>query len=213
MGSIRKNPEQFQQRRQRRIARRRARILTAAATLFAQQGYASATIKEIADAADMAEGTLYNYFESKRDILLAIARETETPMVAALQGAGGLTGRQGMVAMFEKALDISESQLPFTQAVLNEAWVDDDILHQFVIVRLGQIHQLLVRYITEQVAAGLFRPIDPALGAQLLIGMFASLILPALRGVAPLPSQKERRVLAEKVVTFLLDGVLARGEG
>jgi AcrR family transcriptional regulator len=208
--SERRNPEQFQARRQRRIARRRARILAAAAQVFAQQGYAGATTREIAEAADLAEGTLYNYFGNKREILLAIARESETPMVEALQELGGLEGREAMVALFEKALDISEAQLPFTQTVVSEAWVDDDILQEFVVVRLKQIHQLLAALIAAQVEAGVFRPVNPGLGAQLLMGMFGGLILPALRGVAPLPSHQERRAIAREVVGVLLEGVLPR---
>jgi AcrR family transcriptional regulator len=208
--SERRNPEQFQARRQRRIARRRGRILAAAAQVFAQQGYAGATTREIAEAADLAEGTLYNYFGNKREILLAIARESETPMVEALQELGGLEGREAMVALFEKALDISEAQLPFTQTVVSEAWVDDDILQEFVVVRLKQIHQLLAALIAAQVEAGVFRPVNPGLGAQLLMGMFGGLILPALRGVAPLPSHQERRAIAREVVGVLLEGVLPR---
>jgi AcrR family transcriptional regulator len=208
--SERKDPERFQARRQRRIARRRGRILAAAAQVFAQQGYAGATTRDIAEAADLAEGTLYNYFGGKREILLAIARESETPMVRALQELGGLEGRQAMVALFEKALDISEAQLPFTQTLVSEAWVDDDILQEFVVVRLKQIHQLLTALIAAQVESGVFRPVDPNLGAQLVMGMFGGLILPALRGVAPLPSHQERRTIAEKVVGVLLEGVLPR---
>lgn len=68
-----------QGRRQRRVARRRQEILAAAARVFARKGYAGATTKEIAEEADVAEGTLYNYFGGKRDILRAVAVETEAP--------------------------------------------------------------------------------------------------------------------------------------
>lgn len=203
-----KSAEGFRTRRERRVARRRGRILVAAAQVFAQEGFASATTRQIAEAADIAEGTLYNYFGSKREILLAIARESETPMVRALQELSGLEGRDAMVALFEKALDISEAQLPFTQTLVSEAWVDDDILQEFVIVRLQLIHGLLAALIAEQVQAGHFRPVDPDLGARLLMGMFGGLIVPALRGVAPLPSHEERRAIAQRVVGVLLEGVL-----
>ncbi len=200
----------FEARRQRRIARRRHRILAAAAQIFAQKGYANATTKEIAAEADMAEGTLYNYFASKREILLAVATETEPPMEGALAEGDELTSRAAAAAMFEKALDISQAQLPFYQTLLHEAWVDDGILQEFVAVRLQRMHQLLAAYIAQQVDAGSFRPFDPALGAQLVMGMFASLLLPAVRGLAPLPSADERRALAETVVDLLFDGVRAR---
>ena len=160
----------------------------------------------------MAEGTLYNYFRSKREILLAIARESEAPMVMALGEMGELSDRESIVTMFEKALDISEQQLPFTQTLLNEAWLDDGILQEFVVARLLQIHKILAVYIGSQVETGRFRPVDPQLAAQLVIGMFVGLILPALRGLSPLPSPEERRFLAERVVGMMLDGVLARDQ-
>ena len=73
MNSKRVRP--LQARRQRRIERRRHEIVKAAAQVFAEKGYANTTTKELAEAADMAEGTLYNYFEGKRGILLAIFKD------------------------------------------------------------------------------------------------------------------------------------------
>ena len=197
-------------RRQRRVARRRSEILAAAARVFASQGYANATTREIADEADMAEGTLYNYFDGKREILLAIANEAEAPMEAALLEAGRMESRAEMIAMAEKALDISSTELPFTRTLLTEAWLDDDILQGFVSVRLKRIHQRLVDFIEERIDAGMFRAIDSTLGAQIVIGMFGGLMLPALRGVASPPSVERRRALAETVVDLLLDGVRAQ---
>jgi AcrR family transcriptional regulator len=197
-------------RRQRRIAQRRRQILAAAAQLFADQGYTNTSTKEIALRTDMGESTLYGYFSSKRDILLAIARETEPLLLSALQQAGPLDNRTAMIELFERALNISEAQLPFARALVTEAWVDDDILHEFLAGRLLLIHRALAAIIAECVAAGVFRPIDPALSAQLLMGMFAGLILPAMRGLAPLPSPEQRHTLAETIVSQLLDGVLNR---
>ena len=52
-------------RRERRIANRRTLILEAAARLFAEKGFHRTTTRDIAEAADVSEGTLYNYFENK----------------------------------------------------------------------------------------------------------------------------------------------------
>jgi AcrR family transcriptional regulator len=49
-------------------------ILTAARKVFARKGFASATVDEIAEAANVAKGTLYLYFPSKREIYLAALR-------------------------------------------------------------------------------------------------------------------------------------------
>jgi AcrR family transcriptional regulator len=59
-------------RRERRAAERKQKILDAAAQVFADKGYHRATTKEIAEVADIAEGTIYTYFNSKDDLLLGI---------------------------------------------------------------------------------------------------------------------------------------------
>jgi hypothetical protein len=115
-----------------------------------------------------------------------------------------------MVSMFEKAMDISEAQLPFARTLFSEASVDDVILQESVMVRLKKIHQLLEKHIAERIAAGVFRPMDAALGARMVMSIFGGLILPALRGAAPLPSPEERHSLAEMVVDLLLDGIRFR---
>jgi AcrR family transcriptional regulator len=198
------------ERRQRRIARRRQHILKAAAAMFASKGYAGATTKEIAKEADMGESTLYNYFKSKREILLAIASETETPFLHAVLNMEGETPREQIIYMFEQALKISDLQLPYTRTVLTEVWLDDETLNRFFVPRLVEVYEKLKTFIQQNVDAGRFRPVDPQLGAQLAIGMFATFWLPAVRGAAPLPTPEKRRALAESLADVLLDGVRPR---
>src|SRR5512147_1631665 len=59
-------------RRERQAAQRVEHILDAAARLFAEHGFHRTTTKDIAQAADVSEGTLYNYFENKNDLLFSI---------------------------------------------------------------------------------------------------------------------------------------------
>lgn len=47
-------------------------ILEAAATIFAERGFHAATTKDIARAAGVAEGTLYNHFANKSALLLGV---------------------------------------------------------------------------------------------------------------------------------------------
>ena len=51
---------------------RRTQILMGAAQVFAEKGYHKSTTKEIATAAGVSEGTIYNYFGNKRELLLAM---------------------------------------------------------------------------------------------------------------------------------------------
>jgi AcrR family transcriptional regulator len=54
------------------VAARRTQILDAAITVFSEKGFHRATIKEIARVAGIADGTIYIYFASKDEVLLAV---------------------------------------------------------------------------------------------------------------------------------------------
>src|SRR5439155_13828663 len=53
----------------------RERIIDAARQLFAAKGFEASTTRDIADAAEIASGTLFNYFATKEDILAFLAAD------------------------------------------------------------------------------------------------------------------------------------------
>ncbi len=59
---------------------RRSQILAAAAVIFARKGFDRATIADIAKAAGLAEGSIYNYFRSKDELLAQIPRQLAQPV-------------------------------------------------------------------------------------------------------------------------------------
>lgn len=59
-------------RRERQAETLKAEILEAAVKTFEQYGYEKATTKKIAEEAEVSEGTLYYYFENKREILITL---------------------------------------------------------------------------------------------------------------------------------------------
>ncbi|MBU6393858.1 MAG: TetR/AcrR family transcriptional regulator [Sphingomonadales bacterium] len=64
--------------RERKKAATRQRILTEALTLFRHRGFEETSVEDIAYAADVAVGTLYNYFAKKSDLLVhALTLEAE----------------------------------------------------------------------------------------------------------------------------------------
>ena len=199
-------------RRQRRQKRRREEILDVAACIFAEKGYTDTKITEIAEALDIADGTLYNYFSSKRDILLAIMDKAKSDTEPLAQEMGELKTREDIVAMLAMAYDVFMAHLPFTRTLLMEAWLDDTILQEYLADELESTAQRAHAFIVSRIDAGDFHSIDPALAAQMMLGMFFAPILPVLRGITPLPSPEQRRVLAETAVDLLLDGIRVRPE-
>ena len=54
---------------------KRSAILRAAVEVFAERGYDGARMREVAERAGVADGTLYLYFEGKEAILVSILEE------------------------------------------------------------------------------------------------------------------------------------------
>jgi TetR/AcrR family fatty acid metabolism transcriptional regulator len=63
----------------------RQAILDAALSTFVARGYHETTVSEISHKAGLAEGTLYNYFPSKENILLALFDETWGSMIGEMR--------------------------------------------------------------------------------------------------------------------------------
>jgi AcrR family transcriptional regulator len=61
--------------RQEIMSQTRQRLLHSATEEFAREGYARANINRISRAAGFAKGTIYNYFDSKRALMLALIDE------------------------------------------------------------------------------------------------------------------------------------------
>src|SRR4051812_6372832 len=64
---------------------RRAQILRVSAELFAELGYASTTVRNIAERTGLLSGSLYHHFDSKESILEEILREFIDDLVAQIE--------------------------------------------------------------------------------------------------------------------------------
>ncbi len=62
-------------RREREKQRRRKEILLAAMTIFAEKGFDTATLDDIAEKAEFSKGAIYGYFKSKDDLFLSLIEE------------------------------------------------------------------------------------------------------------------------------------------
>jgi len=62
----------------------RAQIIAAAIRLFSEHGIEAVTVDQIAAAADVGKGTIYNYFQTKEDIVVAFMIDLERRVQARL---------------------------------------------------------------------------------------------------------------------------------
>jgi len=55
-----------------RVRERRESLINAAIAVFIEKGFHNATVRDIGRAANMTQGTIYNYVSSKDDILYMV---------------------------------------------------------------------------------------------------------------------------------------------
>ena len=79
---------------------KRGRILRGAINAFAEKGYAKATISEIAKQAGVADGTVYEYFKNKEELLLSIPEERFQDHINQFKGAFNIEDPVKMLRRF-----------------------------------------------------------------------------------------------------------------
>ena len=195
-------------RRERRVGRRQEEILQAAASVFASKGYAAATTREIAAAADIAEGSLYNYFGSKRDILVAIISRSPSPMDRLLADTEHLTDRDQFVRFIEQALMAPAPEQPWMRTIIKEAWADDELFRQYQAGHIEELTSRLAHIIGSGVKAGWLRPLDPNVTAATVIALLMAFMMHPMRACPAVETPEARIQRVRSAIDILLYGLM-----
>jgi TetR/AcrR family fatty acid metabolism transcriptional regulator len=200
-------------RRERLKREREERILDAAAAVFAHKGYHEATIREIAELADVADGTIYNYFDNKFDLLISIlARIAELEqlpdeLLQALQG----DVREFFVAAFQERMGRIEEGEEMLRAVLPQVFVNPELRARFYQQYVLRIAGLLEPYVQAQVESGCIRAVDVPLTVRMVQAQFVGMLVLRILGDDPLRSRWEE--VPELWATLMFDGLNPGDEG
>jgi len=136
-------------RKDREKLARRSDILHAARRVFAQRGYKEATLEEIAEQAEFAKGTLYNYFQSKedifREIILLLMEDVENLAQSAVDAGGD--ARQILFRYAREAIDYykkHEDMLKIAVREMTRFQMKDDENHVTqVLKRVNRLESIL----------------------------------------------------------------------
>lgn len=164
------------------------RILLAAEAVFAEKGYDSATIGDIAARAGVGDGTIYDYFKNKEDLLFKTLEEGFRPSILKkgfqdhLNPPGPVPAEEGAIealAQFIRRLFlISLTQPDFARVfilhgIYNKAFYRSgaaDAFHRYM--------DRLMHIIDGGIKDGVIRPdADPVLAGRLIVGAFSHMTL------------------------------------
>jgi AcrR family transcriptional regulator len=197
---------------------RRAQILDVAKEVFAHQGYRAVNIADICTAARIGRGTLYQYFDNKQDVLLALMEDLaarvkrvldDRPKLANLklaQGSPTALVRDFCEKRLRELLDAVFVDEPTLRLILREARGLDGAVDRVISMIDDLVGGACEDDLRAAQKAGMLRPGDPRLMSRYLLGGVEKLVLLALQEEAP--------VDLDKIVTACVDmelfGLLAR---
>jgi AcrR family transcriptional regulator len=189
------------------VAARRTQILDAATRVFARNGFHRATIRDVAQTAGVADGTIYNYFANKTDLLC------------------GLLDRLNDTARRSESLaQAAEAPIPaFFRAYVRERvaalWSNTD-LFRAVLPELLATPTLRARYYDEVIAptmalgesafrglaaSGMMRDLDLPLSLRIVAGSLLGLMVLQLLGDETLAARWQE--IPDAIADLLLPGL------
>jgi AcrR family transcriptional regulator len=201
-------------RRKRRVAARKAQILEGAARVFAEKGFARATTKEIAEAADVSEGTIYNYFNSKEDVLIGIMthlgeRELRTMQITPDLLEQGL--QKDLRSYYEEVLrarqEFVASNKAMLQAVISEMIINQDFAERYSRQLLTPGMDVFEQHVRARVERGHIRAVNVPLVARFFSAMNFGLLGLLLIGDPVIESKWESDELVDELTAFLFNGL------
>lgn len=187
---------------------RRNQILMGAAQVFSEKGFHKATTKEIARAAGVSEGTIYNYFDNKRELLIAMIEVIGLQSLRPIMDAPPENPRQLLETIMHDRLQLARERGHLMLPIFAELFIDPE-LRELVYDRLVlPFTSHIEKHIQRQIDAGRLQPIDPIIFTRAAVGAVLINFLLKLSSLDPRYEDIPTDSLVDQLTTLLLEGIL-----
>ncbi len=189
----------------RRKSVRRAEILAAARAVFLEHPYEQASITQIAERAGCVVGTIYGYFENKRDLFDAVLTDFYDELIADIEPRFAVIEGTADRLRFLVArhLQITVDDASWLKLLDREARGGD----RYFGSRLHQLNRRYAQFMTRTLADGIARgelraELDPQMARDFLFGGLEHWV----RNTVGRGRRNDPTALAREMVRMLLDG-------
>lgn len=187
----------------------RSRILKAALRLFARKGYDGTTTRDLAEAADVAEGTLFRHFPNKKAILIEVASQGWVELLTdLLTELSGMANYKAVAQVMRRRMLSMHENADLLKVCFMEAQFHADLrerIQEEVIVKMTDVAEAFFQTAMDQ---GIYRPMNPKVVARVFLGMFAVAGFSQSTILSPAAAGSEMQEMAEGIADIFLHGVL-----
>jgi AcrR family transcriptional regulator len=183
---------------------RRQDLLDAAVKVFEAKGISEATVADITEAAGVAKGTFYLYFDSKEHLLAALREQFVDEMVTKGMGYLERVGKEDWWSLVDSVVESSIDHMIERRDVIhifNQEPLTSET-HAIFAECEAKMNQLMAAGIQMGVDAGVFKVSDPLMTATFLHHAIEGSVLEAIIYGGEL--DRERLVESAKELTHKL---------
>jgi TetR/AcrR family fatty acid metabolism transcriptional regulator len=190
------------------VRARREQIVAAATRVFAEKGFGRATTREVAREAGISEGTIYNYFEGKDALLMAILDGlNETERRAEDFGEGMATDFRGFFEGYlRRRVSLIWEHREVFRVVLSEMLVNAELRELYMRRVVDPTMRIAEENLQSRMGRGEVRETDAPLVARSLAGAVLGVLVLGLLGDEEVASRPDE-------VSDVLAGLLLYGLG
>ncbi|MCB9682679.1 MAG: TetR/AcrR family transcriptional regulator [Alphaproteobacteria bacterium] len=190
---------------------RRAQILAAALEVFAAKGFHTTSITDLVEAAGVARGTFYLYFDSKDTVFCELLDDLLERFRASVKGidvaSGAASAVDQLVTTVVRILDAAASSQALATIVFKEAVGLDQVVDDRIVSFEEALHDYVRVSLANGVRLGWLRPHDTEVVATLIYGSIRQVIY---RYVVVEAGRFDREHVARAMVEHHLLGLIAR---
>lgn len=198
--------------KQQMVEARRTQILLGAAEVFAEKGFHKATTREIARRAGISEGTIYNYFDNKRELLLAMIELIGLRSLKEIISGDLPDNPQALfTTVVQDRYQLVQERGYLIAPIIAEIFADAELRQMVYQKIILPVSGYLERYIQTQIEAGRFRQVNPMIATRAFIGMVVVNFALMFAGLDARYDQISPETMVDQIVSLVLDGLVAGG--
>lgn len=192
-----------------RMRDRHDAILAAATRVFSEKGYASASITDIAQAANISDGLIYKYFENKRALLERVLTVFYETTIVDLESkvAKGKTFEERLYILVSEHLRVFVADIDLCRLFISQVRTASDYRGSAIQQLNRRYTSILLKIVDQGIADGEIQSdLDPRLIRDMLFGAIEHSSWRHVRGIRPLDVTR----IARSMTDILLNGLAIR---
>lgn len=189
------------------------KIQNAALKLFSEKGFNGATTSEIAGEAGVAEGTIFRYFPTKKDLLMGVVNPVIVESLRdVIEKTKHSSPQEFLEAVLYNRLGLISQNIELVKIIVSEIQFHPEIKEKFLTEIVLPAIDLMQDYYKEQQQKGVLRDIDTEISVRVFVGMVAVFVIwkYAIGGEKYVKFSDE--AVVSTIIDIFLNGMLKKTE-